>query len=277
MTRLRLQLVQPEQRQWPIADALAALNTELRVAADADADLLLTPELFLSGYGDPAHTAAAMTADGPALQAVADLCRQHGVATVITYPEQAGPQCFNAASVIDADGQLVGHYRKRRLPNGYERALFATDTRSCRFCLHGVVCAVLICYDVEFPELVRQLAMDGVELILVPTALAARWDVVATRVLPTRAYENGIFIAYANYAATTGSELAGLSCVCAPDGQDLARLDSAAGRLSVTIDTDRIAEIRARMPLLATAAADPIDASPTGKLLQYVSPLLPPR
>jgi len=256
---LTLQLLQPVHRRHGFAEALAVLETALGQAAEDGADLVLTPELFISGYGDAAHTArSALRSDGPELCALAAACRRAGVALVVGYPERGGSGCYNAASVIDARGQLLAHYRKRRLPNAYERTSFDTATGSCRFMLCGVRCAVLICYDVEFPELVRRLATSGSELVLVPTALMARWEIVATRVLPTRAYENGVFMAYANYAAAAGSDMAGLSCVCGPDGHDLGRLAAEAGRLTVAIDTRAIARVRSLMPLLATAIADPI-------------------
>jgi 5-aminopentanamidase len=262
MAALTLQVLQAAHRHWLFADLLTALEAELALAAAAGADLLLTPELFASGYGDLAHTArSALHAEGPELAAVAALCRRMGVGVVFTYPERAGPGCYNAASVIDGHGRRLGHYRKRRLPNAYERTSFEPATASCLFTLSDVRCAVLICYDVEFPELVRRLAIDGAELVLVPTALAGRWELVATRVVPTRAYENGLFMAYANYAALPGSDMAGLSCVCGPDGEDLGRLAGPPDRLTVTVDTRAIAAVRARMPLLAMALADPVPVS----------------
>ena len=265
MPSLILQVLQPAHGQRDFAGSLALLETELMLASKDGVDLLLIPELFACGYGDAARTVnAALAIDGPELAAVAAACRRWGVALVYTYPEQSVDGRFNAATVFAADGTLLAHYRKCRLPNPYERATFAAGTHLCRFTLGGVGCAILICYDVEFPELVRGLALAGSELLLVPTALAERWHRVATQLVPTRAYENGIFVAYANYAAAPGSGMAGLSCVCGPDGSDLSRLQQQPGRLQVTVDTREIARVRQRMPLLAMAATAPLPAAVDG-------------
>ena len=92
-----------------------------------------------------------------------------------------------------------------------------------------------ICYDVEFPEFVRHQALAGADAILVPTANMTPYDTVATRLVPARAEENSIYLAYANYCGKEGQfNYCGLSCVCGPDGDDLAR----AGREEVVIYAD---------------------------------------
>ena len=89
----------------------------------------------------------------------------------------------------------------------------------------GLKLGFLICYDVEFPENVRRLARAGAELVVVPTALPAEpfANFIATRVVPVRAFENQIFVAYANHAGHDSRfSYAGLSSVAAPDGACLA-------------------------------------------------------
>ena len=83
---------------------------------------------------------------------------------------------------------------------------------------------MLICYDVEFPENSRKLALRGTDLIIAPTANMVPFDVVATTIVPARAYENQVYVAYANYCGDeNGLEYCGLSCVAAPDGSAAAR------------------------------------------------------
>ena len=83
---------------------------------------------------------------------------------------------------------------------------------------------MLICYDVEFPENARKLALRGADLIVAPTANMVPFDVVDTTIVPARAYENQVYVAYANYCGNeNGIEYCGLSCVAAPDGSDAAR------------------------------------------------------
>ena len=81
-----------------------------------------------------------------------------------------------------------------------------------------------ICYDVEFPEAVRALALAGAELIAVPTALIRPFDIVARAIVPARAFENQVYVAYAGMCGSeAGLGYCGLSCIVGPDGQDRAR------------------------------------------------------
>ena len=107
----------------------------------------------------------------------------------------------------------------------------------------------------EFPEHVRRLALRGAELILVPTALPAsdHSAFIATRMVPVRAFENQVFVAYANHAGRDAAfAYAGLSCVCAPDGSDLARAGVAEEAVLFSdIAPERYAQCRAENPYLA--------------------------
>lgn len=119
------------------------------------------------------------------------------------------------------------------------------------FSCKGVKVGVLICFDVEFPERVRELATGGVELLVVPTALMEPYDKVTSLLVPARAYENGIFVAYAN---RVGSEeeltYLGGSCIVGP-GNHLARLGAQdVGLAFARIDTARIGVARAEVDYL---------------------------
>ena len=81
----------------------------------------------------------------------------------------------------------------------------------------------MICYDVEFPEMIRHLALSGADLVLVPTALPASEHAafIARSIIPVRAFENQVFVAYANHAGRDDAfAYAGLSGIAAPDGSD---------------------------------------------------------
>ena len=114
------------------------------------------------------------------------------------------------------------------------------------FDLDGVRVGILICYDVEFPEAVRALALAGADLVAVPTALMRPYQVVTRTVVPTRAYENQVYVAYANRCGSEGElTYAGESCVVGPDGADLARAGSGEELLLAEIDPARLAASRA--------------------------------
>jgi predicted amidohydrolase len=125
-----------------------------------------------------------------------------------------------------ASGRTDGNanHRKLQLPSDYERENFMRGGRLTLLDLAGWKAALLVCYDVEFPEAVRACALGGAELVVVPTALRDRWGFVANTMIPTRAFENGVFLLYANYAGSEGDwNYLGASCAIGPDGSEIAR------------------------------------------------------
>ncbi|MEO5793645.1 MAG: carbon-nitrogen hydrolase family protein [Rhodoferax sp.] len=223
---LRLALLQCESLPLDVPANLARLDHFAAQAAAAGAHLLVTPEMFLTGYniGGPAAAVLAEHPDGPRAQAVAAIARQHQIAIVFGHPEHDGDGAvFNAAQCVDAQGQTLGRYRKTHLFGELDRGMFRPGPGDePLFDLHGWRLGLLICYDVEFPENTRRLALQAADLVVVPTANMEGFDFVAQHLVPTRAYENQMFVAYANFCGSEG-DLAynGLSCVAAPDGAGL--------------------------------------------------------
>lgn len=208
------------------AEALQRLDAVAAQARAQGADLLVTPEMALTGYAIGAERVAALAepADGPIAQAVAAIAQRHGIAIVYGYPEQnLDGRPFNAAQFIDADGNRLSIYRKTHLFGDMDRAQFsAGDAPSQIFEWRGWRLGLLICYDVEFPEAVRGLALQGADAVLVPTANMEPFDEVQRVLLPSRALENRLFLAYANACGAEATLLYnGLSTVCGPDGRTL--------------------------------------------------------
>ena len=118
--------------------------------------------------------------------------------------------------------------------------------------LDGLKLGILICYDVEFPENVRLLALQGAELVAVPTANMAPYTFVCRSLVPARAYENHLFLAYANRCGHEGElEYLGQSCIVAPDGTDLARAGAGEELILADVDPARIEAWRPHNPYLA--------------------------
>ena len=106
---------------------------------------------------------------------------------------------------------------------------------------------MLICYDVEFPEAVRALALAGANLLLIPTALTPEYDAVPGAIVPARALENQVFVAYCNHAGTeNGLAYLGGSCIASPDGRKLANAGPAETLLIVDLDPAMIPPARRR-------------------------------
>ncbi len=252
MPELNIALFQAAPAFHSLGGALAELDMAMSVAANRGAQLLVTPELYLSGYGSAeAAQAAAQHLTSPDMQAASDLAARHNIGLVLGYPERKGSELFNSAGVFDRKGRLLHNYRKVALPNDFERGCFQAGTGPQVFDFEGVRCSVVICYDVEFPELPRRVALAGAELLIVPTALRARWRVVSDCVIPTRAYENAMFVAYCDYAAHGPQPVfSGAGAICAPDGSRLNTASEPHGLLFATIDTDAAAARRADFDFL---------------------------
>jgi predicted amidohydrolase len=220
---LRAAIYQYECRDEPPAERLQCLDRMLDKHR-SKLDLVICPELFLSGYnvGDKIRQLAEPQG-GPFAQAACALAKKHGTALIYGYPEQASAVIYNAAACIDHDGRAIAHHRKLRLPNAFEKSHFTAGDAYTLFDLKGWSIAVLVCYDVEFPEAVRACAMRGAQLVVAPTALKTEWAFVARSMIPTRAFENRCFIAYANYCGREGAfEYLGESCFAGPHGRVIA-------------------------------------------------------
>lgn len=251
-TSFRAAVFQYRFRDESPDDRLARLDKALAETGDR-LDLIVCPELFMSGYADAERArASAEAADGPFAQAVARLAEKHRVAIVYGYPEQDHDRLYNSARCVGADGRLIANHRKRCLPPGYERSLFEAGESMTMFEISGHRIALVICYELEFPEAARQAALAGAHILAAPTALTADWAVVARRVVPTRAFENGLFVIYANYAGRDGDcRYLGDSRIVGPLGDDLAVAGQDEEIIGAEIDIGRIAPARERLPFLA--------------------------
>ncbi|MEL6620415.1 MAG: carbon-nitrogen hydrolase family protein [Pseudomonadota bacterium] len=239
------------------AARLAWLRGALPAIATQRADLVLLPELFACGYniGD-AVADRAEPLDGPTFSAVAGMAQDCGVAIHYGFAERDGDHLFNAAVCVAPGGNILCHHRKLAIPPGFERTHFKPG-HGCGIAEYrGLTIATLICYDAEFPETVRHVAGQGADLVLVPTALGAQWGWVARAMIPTRAYENGVFLAYANSAGTErGMDYLGQSVIAAPDGVELARAGPGPELLFSDLDRARVKAARDRLPYLADRQA----------------------
>ena len=234
------------------ATAADLMRIVVRKAAARGVELVIFPELFVSGYNaEHAVRSLAEPADGPTAEAVAAIAAGTRVAVLYGYPEREGRRIYNSAQLIDASGRPVVNYRKAHLYGRWERGLFTPGDTLVTARVAGLTIGILICYDVEFPEAVRALALAGAELVAVPTALVQPFDVVARTLVPARAFENQLYLAYAGLCGTEGSlGYCGLSCIVGPDGRDLARAGRRPGLLCAGIDTAAIAASRRLNPYL---------------------------
>jgi predicted amidohydrolase len=240
------------------ADPAANLGRIAAAAAEArrlGADLLVTPEMGVTGYaiGDDIARLAE-PADGPIAARLSETARAHGVAIVAGLPERDGAAVYNSAVLAEPGGGRR-LYRKCHLYGPAEKAAFTpSDAPPVPFELGGLRAAMLICYDVEFPEMARAAALAGAELLIVPTALpAGPFSRTASEILvPARAFENLAFVVYAGLCGTErGFAYEGGSAIVGPDGRDLARAGSGEALLVARLDPAAYAASKSENPYLA--------------------------
>ena len=99
---------------------------------------------------------------------------------------------------------MLANHRKLQLSCNYERENFAHGGKLTLFEIGGYRLGLLVCYDVELPEAVRAYVLGGAVILVASTALCSKWHFVARRMIPTRAFENGLFLVYGNYAGEEG-------------------------------------------------------------------------
>ncbi|RSM48292.1 carbon-nitrogen hydrolase [Amycolatopsis balhimycina DSM 5908] len=230
-----------------------------RTVAETGADLVVTAEMSTTGYHIGARThELAEPADGPTAARLSALAKETGVALAYGYPETDGEHVYNSVQLIDAGGRRLANYRKTHLFGALDKAWFTPgDEAVVQADVGGVRVGLLICYDVEFPELVRAHALAGTELLVVPTALMSPYELVADTLVPARAYESQLFVAYAN-RCDTERELVycGRSCVVAPTGEVLARAGAGPEVIAADVTRDALVASRAENTHLADRRPD---------------------
>jgi N-carbamoylputrescine amidase len=167
---------------WDRAANIDRAEELLREAARAGAQVVLLPELFETPYfcieQDTRHLRLATSLnDNPAVQRFARVAAELGVVIPVSFFERAGQAYFNTVALIDADGAVLGSYRKSHIPNGpgyQEKTYFSPGDTGFRVwqTRYGRL-GVGICWDQWFPECARAMALQGAELLLYPTAIGS--------------------------------------------------------------------------------------------------------
>ena len=167
---------------WDLPANADRAETLVRQAAAQGAQVVLLQELFATPYFCIEQRAeyfglAAPAAGHPLIARFADLARELGVVLPCSYFEKAGQAHFNACAMIDADGRVLGNYRKTHIPQGpgYEEKYYFSpgDTGyKVRDTAVGRI-GLGICWDQWFPECARAMALMGAEMLLYPTAIGS--------------------------------------------------------------------------------------------------------
>jgi N-carbamoylputrescine amidase len=256
---------------------LAKALARIEEAARAGARVICLQELFRTRYfcqrEDPGHFRLAEPIPGPTSEALAKLAGSLGVALVAPLFERRAEGVFhNSAATIDADGALLGLYRKMHVPDDslyQEKFYFAPGDLGFRgFASRYGRLGVLICWDQWFPEAARLTALSGAQILFFPTAIgwqpdgdaeldAAELDAWET-IQRGHAIANGVFVAAVNRVGREGDlRFWGRSFVADPFGRVLARASSAEEEILLAeCDLAAIETVRRDWPFLRDRRID---------------------
>lgn len=234
MTTLRIGLAQLALEALDVKENVARTVAAVEEAAAAGASLVVLPELASSGYVLD-HTMLLPVAEeierpGVALSAWSACAARLGVTVVGGFAERSGERLYNSAAVFGPDGALAGRYRKLHLFAGETGVFTPGDAGLPVVEVDGLRVGVLICYDLRFPEALRILAVDGADLVAVPTAWVGGFDrdrapvadIGQVRTVRVLANLNATPVACASQVGSTGPfEFLGSSVVVDAFGGDV--------------------------------------------------------
>ena len=223
---MRLSVIQMDMRLGESAYNFAHAEALLRRAAAEGADTALLPETWNTGFFPADHLPERSDRGGEAVKALcAPLARELNMNIVAgSVSDRRGGRVYNTAYVFDRQGARLAAYDKTHLftPMG-EHEHYAAGDHLTTFSLDGHKCGLLICYDLRFPELFRTLALQGVELLLLP----AQWP------------------AACNSCGTAGETVfGGASRILGPRGELLAAAGVGEEIVTAALDFSVLAEVR---------------------------------
>lgn len=218
-------------------------------AASQKADLILFPELMVSGYGPPETlTPLAAPIPGPVVERLASIARTCSLAIAVGLPEldtETGLR-HNTLLLVDATGRERIRYRKVHLWDSEKKWAHPGSTFPVEP-FQGLRIGATICYDVRFPEGARSLALAGAELILLATAWLGpvdEWELAAR----SRALDNGIYVVA---SALQGDPYRGSSLIIDPHGNIIARGEPGTEDILIAdLDPETVHQFRTEVPLL---------------------------
>jgi predicted amidohydrolase len=237
-----------------VAATVGAVDINLRRLAallervDADLDLVVAPELVNTGYDlDRANELLSLAEplDGPTANLARELAAQRGATIVLGMLEHGEDRFYDSVVLAEPDGTL-NRYRKTHLyPT--EQAVLAAGNETVTVEGAAGRLGVLICFEHAFPELATTLALQGAEILVIPSAVPTGYEHLLHLRTRARAQDNQIFAVAANMA---GGPFAGGSLIADPRGEVVAEAGADEQALVAKLDLDEIAAERSREPSL---------------------------
>ena len=263
---------------WDVKANVARAEALVNQAADAGANIILLQELFETPYfcidrQDRHFALAHPTGEQPTIRRLQKLAADRNVVLPVSFFERDGANYFNAVAIIDADGKIVGHYRKSHIPNfpAYEETYYFSpgDTGFRAFDTRFGQIGVGICWDQWFPEAARAMVLQGADILFYPTAIGSEiydptldskdhWQTV----MRGHAAANIVPVVASNRIGSEASgalsmEFYGSSFICDHRGAMLAVADKVSEAvLTATLDLEAVRQYRADWHVFADRRTD---------------------
>ena len=221
---LRIALAQLAGVEGDITRNLETARRAVDEAARLEADCVVLPELHLTGFvGADQLARVAEPWPGRTLAGLIERAAGHALGLCTSFVEAGeNGRVYNTAVLAGPDGRIVSAYRKTHLFDAERRLYTPGDELTDPVDLLGAATGVLVCYDVEFPEAARRLALAGADCILVPSANMDPWGPRHRVFATARALENHLFVAYCNRCGEgPGMKYPGESAIIDPMGDVL--------------------------------------------------------
>ncbi|MEJ8544451.1 carbon-nitrogen hydrolase family protein [Brevibacillus borstelensis] len=224
---------------------LLTMKSCMERAAQQQADLILFPELSLTGYFTREKSGAmAEDVEGPSISQMRRWAMEYNLKVIFGFVEKARVKPYNSACFINNDGQILGTYQKNHLWDEEYKYFSAGESGRVWETDIGRI-GIMICYDTEFPETARMLALQGADMILAPTANMSPLEHSQRIFIQSRAMENQIFVATTNRVGTEETTyFFGESAAADPYGNLLVLGDQTVSGYLVAFDLDKINEAR---------------------------------
>lgn len=237
---MKVALAQLDSAQGDDAVARNLASAIDAIAEHAACDLVVFPELFLSGVsGARGYDDKRISLDGPEVARLSEAARQAASSVVIGAPIASESGTANAAIAIGPDGALTGAYAKTHLWDA-ERRTVASGPEIEVTAVGDLRAGLMICFDVEFPEVARALALERPDILITIAANMEPFGLDHATFVRARALENGLPHVYVNRVGNAdGSVFVGASCAVDAGGRPLAQAGAEPCVLEVDVDPGR--------------------------------------
>ena len=221
---------------------------ELIRSAAENTDIIVLPEMWNTGFYPTSDLDKVCDVNGSRTKAlIGQLAKEYAVNIVAgSVANKKDGKVYNSAFIFNRAGEEVAHYDKVHLfsPMG-ENACFTAGADTCTFELDGIRCGMAICYDIRFPEFIRTMALDNLDVFFVvsqwPKARLAHIDTLTK----ARAIENQMFLVYTNaWAEADGTVYGGHSAIIDPLGNVICMAEDRECVISAELDLSVVKKVR---------------------------------